>query len=49
MNPEQRNFFRQLLHNALHAAINSVMWRLPLGWLLIVMVILIGVVMYLGW
>lgn len=45
---EARDFFRQLIHNAINAAINSTFWKLPLVWTLVVLAILIGIVVVFG-
>jgi hypothetical protein len=41
MNDEQRNFVRQLLHQAINSATNSLIWRLPT---LILVLLLVGLI-----
>lgn len=46
MTPELRNFFRQLLHQAINSGIQSAFWKLPLVWVLLLVAVLIGVAVY---
>ncbi|MCA9162226.1 MAG: hypothetical protein R3C99_18340 [Pirellulaceae bacterium] len=46
MEPRLRDFFKQLLHHAMHSAIRSIFWKMPLGWALLVLAALVGVAIY---
>ena len=46
MDPNLRNFFRQLLNNAINAGINSIFWKMPLLAAIVVVTALIGIVVY---
>lgn len=44
MNP--RDFFRDLLHQAINSGIMSMFWKMPLIWTIIIVALLIGIVVY---
>jgi hypothetical protein len=46
MDPRQRDFWRNLLHHGIHAAIRTIIWRLPLALVIGLLAILIFVVIY---
>jgi hypothetical protein len=46
MDKDLRGFFNQLIHHAIRAAIHSVFWKMPLGMVIVVLAILIGVAVY---
>jgi hypothetical protein len=48
MNDEPRKFLRQLVHQAIHSSITSVIWRLPTLAVLVLLALLVGVVFYFG-
>jgi hypothetical protein len=48
MTPEQSNFFRQLLHTAIQGLLYRTLWGVPWGVAVILLLVLIGVVVYLG-
>jgi hypothetical protein len=45
---EPRDFFRQLIHNAINAAIYSTFWKMSLLWTLVALAVLIGIVVVFG-
>ena len=48
MSDGPKEFFRQLLHQAIHAGVHNVMWRLPTFWLVVALAVMIGAVVYYG-
>ena len=48
MDPRLREFFRNLLDNAVNSAIASVFWKMPLVWTLVAIALLIGVIVFFG-
>ena len=48
MNNEQRNFVRQLVHQAIRSSMSSLIWRLPTLVVLVLLALLIGAVFYFG-
>ena len=48
MDPRLRDYLRQLLQNAINAAMTSVFWKMLLVWTLIILAVLLGIVFYFG-
>ena len=48
LDPRLQGFLRQLLHNAINMAMQSVMWRLPTFWLIAFLFGAIGAVILFG-
>jgi hypothetical protein len=48
MDPRLREFFRQLMTNAINSGIASIFWKMPLLWTVVIVAILIGLVVYFG-
>lgn len=47
--PRMHDFFRRLIHSAIDMAMRSLMWKLPVFWLILVLGGLIGAVVWFGW
>jgi hypothetical protein len=48
MDDQQRQFLRNLIHQAIQSALNATIWRLPTPVLLVLLGSLIAVVIYFG-
>ena len=48
MEPQLRNFFQRLIHQAINSAIHAAFWKMPLIWILVVLTALIGIAVYFG-
>ncbi len=46
MEPQLRDFFQRLLHQAINAAIHSIFWKMPLLLALLVLAIMVGAAVY---
>jgi hypothetical protein len=46
MDDQLKGFFRRLLDQAIHSAIHTIFWKMPLGLALMVLALLIGVALY---
>ena len=46
MDPQQRDFWRRLLHQGINAAIRTIIWRMPLLLVMALLAVLIFVVIY---
>lgn len=46
MDDRAREFFKNLLHQAIHAGVWQMMWRLPTLWLVIALGLMIAAVVY---
>jgi hypothetical protein len=48
MDPRLRDYLRQLLQNAINAAMTSVFWKMSLIWTVVILVVLLAIVFYFG-
>lgn len=48
LRPWTRDYLRQLLQNAINAAMTSVFWKISLPWTLLILAVLLGIVLYFG-
>jgi hypothetical protein len=48
MDPRLGDYLRQLLQNAINAAMTSVFWKISLVWTLVILAVLLAVVFYFG-
>jgi hypothetical protein len=46
LDPNLQNFFRSILHQAIHSGIRSIFFRMPLMWSIILIAALIGAAVY---
>lgn len=46
LDPNLQNFFRSIVHQAIHSGIRSIFFRMPLIWSVIIIAALIGVAVY---
>lgn len=46
LDPQLENFFKRLVDHAIHAAIHSIFWKMPLVWSIAILAGLIGAAIY---
>ncbi len=46
LDPQLQNFFKRLIDHAIHAAIHSIFWKMPLVWAVGVLAALIAAALY---
>lgn len=47
--PGPEGFFKNLLHTAINAGVMSLIWRIGTVWLVLLLALMIGLVLYFKW